>query len=74
MASAYQLQIVHKAQGVVVAWEPGLTSERDLVSELCDRVQAKGVGFARTEAHVLADVRSAFEDLLLDIKRRVRPA
>lgn len=71
MPSAYRLQIVHAEDGRVVEWAPGLSAEIELIDNLCARVQAKGVGVGKTEAHVLADVRAAFHDLLRDLKSQI---
>ena len=71
MASDFLIQVVHKETGNVVSWAPGLEVEKHLVTELLDRVKAKGVGVMRTEAHVLADVRLALEELLYDLKAQI---
>lgn len=71
MASEYRLQIVHRDNGLIVSWPPGLAAEKDLVDALCARVQTKGVGIGATEAHVIADVRAAFEEILVEIKREI---
>lgn len=73
MASDYLLQIIHKHDGMVVgcAWEPGLAVEVALIDDLVARVEAKGVGVGRTEAHVLADVRAAMTELLVALKTKV---
>lgn len=69
--SEYRIQIVAKDNMRVLAWAPGLEMERDLVEEICRRVEAKGVGAFRSSAHVIEDVRSAIQELLLDLKRQV---
>lgn len=66
--SEYRLQVLHVPSGQVVQWAPGLLIEKDLVDEVCRRVAAKGVGFGKTEAHVLADVKAAVEELFFQIK------
>jgi hypothetical protein len=73
MASKYLIQVVSKKTGKVVEWAPGLAVERQFEDEICNRVAAKGVGIARTTAHVVADVRAAVEELLHDLKSDVRP-
>lgn len=70
MASAYKLQIVHISTGKVVEWAPGLQAEVELVDNLCARVKAKGVS-RRSEAHIIDDVRTAFEELIYDLKEQV---
>lgn len=71
MPSDYLIQVVHKASGSVVQWEPGLRLEQEFEDELLLRVKAKGVGLTRTEIHVLADIRAAVRELLYDLKSRV---
>jgi hypothetical protein len=67
--SEYLIQVVERESGrLVSSWEPGLRVEKSLITELLQRVKDKGVGLARTEAHVLEDVRTAFEELLHDLK------
>lgn len=71
MASDYVVQIVHRETGLVVSWAPGLQVEVEFIENLCTRVRAKGVGLARSEAHVIADVRTACHELLHDLKARI---
>jgi len=74
MASQYRLQIVHEPTGqVVVSWPAGVNrpKERDFIEAVCERVREKGVGVGRTEAHVIADVREALQDVIGEAKRRV---
>ena len=72
MASDYVIQIVHIPTGKVArSWAPGLAVEKQFVDEIIDRVQQKGVGVFRTEAHVLADVQEAITELLYDLKAQV---
>ena len=71
MASDYLVQIVHRETGKVAEWAPGLRVETEFVENVCERVRQKGVGFVRTEAHVIADVRQAIRELLHDLKAQV---
>jgi len=71
MASDYVMQIVHKHDGTVVEWAPGLAVETEHIENLCARVKAKGVGVGRTEAHVIADVKTALREMLRELKGRV---
>jgi hypothetical protein len=72
MPSAYLIQVIHKeTKKVVQAWEPGLSVEKEFISELCERVVAKGVGIGRTTAHVKADVLEACQELLHELKSQV---
>ena len=71
MASDFLIQVIHKQDGKVVSWAPGLEVEKAFQAELLSRVKAKGVGLARTEAHVLASVDAALKELLHDLKSRV---
>lgn len=73
MASQYVIQVVDTETGKVVQWAPGMAVERQLVSDLCGRVQGKGVGFMKREAQVIAAVRSALTELLFDLKSDVNP-
>lgn len=71
-ASRYRLQIIDTLTGhVALGWRPGDQVESDLIGDLVERTRALGVGLGRTEAHVLADVRQAFAELIHDLKRRV---
>jgi hypothetical protein len=67
------MQIVDE-RGDVVRWGPGLPVETDFIASLCARVQAKGVGVGKSEAHVIADVRAACEELIYDLKAKVKPS
>lgn len=71
MASEYRLQIVQRDTGKVVEWAPGLAAEVELVENFCARLKAKGVGLGTSEAHVLADARAAFGELLHDLKAQI---
>lgn len=73
MASEFELRIVHRPTGVTVAqWAPRRPeTDGDVIDDLCARVRAKGIGVGRTEAHVIADLRWAWQELLHDFKRQV---
>ena len=71
MPSDYLIAVIEKTTGHTVSWAPGLEVEAQFEDDLVTRVKAKGVGLARTEAHVLADVRAALAELLHDLKSRV---
>lgn len=68
MASDFAMRIIRKATGEYVEWAPGDPIETMVVDALIERCRNKGVGLMRTEAHVLADVRAAAEDVLLALK------
>jgi hypothetical protein len=70
MASNYRLQIVDIRDGEVVRWKAGAPIESDLVQELCDRLQKKGVGWFRSEAKVLEAVKSEFSGVVWDLKSK----
>ncbi len=74
MPSVYTIAVLHTESGQIARWAPGLEAEVEFIDNLCRRVQAKGVGFLKTEAHVITDVRVAIMELLLDLKREVPPA
>lgn len=69
--SDFRLQIIDKTGHVAHGWQPGDRVETELVTDLLARVKAKGVGVFRNEAHVLADVRAAFTEMIFDLKRRI---
>lgn len=69
--SDYAMRIVYLPTGEYVQWAPGQEIEAMVVDELCDRVAVKGVGVGRTSEHVLADVRAAMTELILDLKKRI---
>ena len=71
MASNFVMQIRHIPSGDFVEFAPGLRVESQLLEELCDRVQAKGVGVGRTTEHVIADLRAAWQELFFDLKKQV---
>lgn len=74
MASEFvvQLRIVHEATGTIVAWTPRKPeTDGPVIDELCARIAAKGVGVGKSEAHVLADVRAAWHELLHGLKAHV---
>jgi hypothetical protein len=69
--SDFALRIVHLPTNTYVQWAPGRELESIIVTELCDRVGEKGVGLLRDTRHVQDDIRAAFEELFLDLKKRV---
>lgn len=69
--SEFLIQVVHKEDGKVVAWQPGREIELSLIEELRERVRLKGVGLGRTSTHVLNDVVEALQELLHDLKAKV---
>lgn len=52
---------------------PGAKGERDLKADIGSRLLAKGVGIGKTQAHVLADFFTAFDEAMADIKSEVVP-
>lgn len=71
MLSPYVIQVANRVDGKVAEWAPGLKVEQDLVNDIVDRCRAKGVGFLRTEAKVLAAVRDAIEESIYDLKAKI---
>ena len=71
--SDYRLQVIHvkRPHEVVHGWQPGDRVETDMVEELCARLEIKGVGWFHTNKQVLASVREAWAEMLLDFKGRV---
>lgn len=71
MASEFVLQIVHEATGeIVTEWRPRQDAP-EVIFDLLNRVAAKGVGIFRTTAHVQQDIKTAWQELLQDLKNRV---
>lgn len=69
--SDYTIRIVHKPSGTVVTeWEPreGFTS---FAEDVADRVRLKGVGYGRSTSHVWLDVKTAIQELLFDLHRKI---
>ena len=71
MASEFLIQIVHKTDGKVVAWAPGMEVEQEFITNLCNRLKGKGVGFFKTEAKVVAAAEEAIKELLFALKKQV---
>lgn len=70
--SYYRLQVIDTRTGSVArSWQAGARIEVDLAEELARRLKAKGVGVFRTEAQVLAGLREAVGEMLLDLKKQV---
>lgn len=69
--SEFRMQIIHAETGKVVEWMPGREIEGELIESLCAKVRLKGVGLGRTTDHVVNDVRTAFQELLYELKSRV---
>lgn len=68
--SHYRLQIVDIRDGSIVRWKAGAPIETDLVDELCTRLQKEGVGVFRSQAKVLAAVKSTFASMIWDLKAK----
>jgi hypothetical protein len=66
------MQIRHLPSGEYVEFAPGLSVESMILTELCSRVSAKGVGVGRTTNHVIADLDAAFRELFRDLKKQIR--
>jgi len=90
MASKFVIQVVEKDGGKVVQWAPGFPVERQLTEDLCqkvtaslcNRLAARGVGFFKTQAAVIAAVndelpevvRETLKALLYALKSDVTPS
>jgi hypothetical protein len=70
--SAYRVLIVRE-DGSGVKLHPGSLGERNLVKSVVDKAVAKGVGLFRTESAVRAAIQAAFDEVLHDIKKEVKP-
>lgn len=72
--SRYTLQIVDLETGEVVAdMQPGHQPEHDFVTDCILRMVTKGVGVLRTSNHVSLDARAAIEEIIFELKSKVRP-
>lgn len=69
--SQFMIQVVDTTTGEVVEWAPGLKIEQDLIREVCQKVAARPVGFARTTARVVVEVEAALRDVLYALKANV---
>lgn len=67
----FLMRVWDTATNSYVEWSPGKPIERQLVEDLCNRVEAKGVGYFRSSATVRVAVQSAMQELLLDLKKEV---
>lgn len=79
MASRFQVQIGDLDTGqIIVAWPPRSLKTNGLreqdgafIDALCARLEAKGIGAGKTTAHVLADLRETWQELLHELKAHV---
>jgi hypothetical protein len=70
--SRFVIRIV-RADGSTVDLRPGGQAEKDFIEDVIIRTHAKGVGWGRTTAHVLTDMRSALMESLFDLKSDIAP-
>jgi hypothetical protein len=73
MPSKYLMQVLDRKTGEVVQFEPGLSVEREFVDDCVAKIVSLGVGFFRTSAHVEQDVRDGIEQVIHELKAKVRP-
>lgn len=69
--SEFLIQIIHKDDGKVVAWEPGKDVEAELIDAITNRILTKSVGVFRTKSQVASAVKTAIEEILYELKSRV---
>lgn len=66
-----KLQIVN-GQDVVVRFPGGGDLEREFIETCVKAILAKGVGIARTEAHVAEDIRAGLTETIFALKADTR--
>ena len=69
--SEFAMRIIHLPTNEYVEWAPGRSKESMIVDDLVRRVQMKGVGLFKTEAHVLLAIRESLLELIIDLKEQV---
>ena len=71
--SAYRLSIV-RTDGGEVRMRPGREgNELDLIERVIDRMHEQGVGMLRSSARVESALRTAFDEVFTELKKRVQP-
>lgn len=70
--SNYRITISH-IDGNHVSLHPGSPEERDFVEEVVTRAVAKGLGMFKSESQIRLNLVEAMNDLILQMKREVRP-
>lgn len=66
--SEYLIQVVHKKDGSILQWAPGLDVEREFDAELLNRLSVKRIGLFMTRAKVIKAVHETLQEMLWDIK------
>jgi len=67
-APLFKLQIVDQKGHVVVSPFAAGKLEMDLIDRCVEEIARRGVGFGKTEAHVLADVREGIKAAIQALK------
>ena len=73
MASVFTIQIIDQSGNVASSWKPGEKVETEFVQAVADRLASKPVGLFRTKAQVRAAAVQAVEEIIYELKARVRP-
>lgn len=72
MASRFLLQVLDRKSGDVVQFEPGQRVESEFVTDCVNHIVRLGVGLGRTSAHVAQDVRQGIEEVMFELKAKIR--
>jgi len=72
MASRFLLQIIDRATNDVIQFEPGMAAEKLFIEDCVGQIIKRGVGFFRTEAHVVQDIRDGLEAAILELKAQIK--
>ena len=73
MASRFLMQIVDRQTGEIIQYEPGRRAEILFVEDCIERIVELGVGFGRTQKHVVTDIRAGIESAILALKAKIEP-
>lgn len=73
MTPIFRLQIVDERDQVVVSPFAAGRLEIDLIEACVTAILAKGVGLARTQAHVAQDIRDGMREAIQTLKEGTRP-
>lgn len=69
----FRLQVIGPNGELAATWRPGDRAELDLIQRVADRVATKPVGLFRTKARVRQEVVTALEEVIHELKARVKP-
>lgn len=66
------MQIVDRATGEVVQWEPGRAVELDFIEDITAMILSRGVGLFRTTDHVKRSIEDGLLDALKLLKSKIK--